>query len=80
MKKTNLESLRTQLWMVEKTADKLQKDIELLKYQIAEIKSNEKDNSNSGVEAAQIDPSRILSRRGSKAKKLALAIALNMKK
>ncbi|MEN5308790.1 hypothetical protein ABE425_14835 [Chryseobacterium cucumeris] len=46
-----------------------------MKYQIIELESIENKNSESGVEAA-IDPQRLLARRGSKAKTLALAEAI----
>lgn len=73
-----LETLRTKIWLMEKNVESIQKDVELLKYQLAELESNREENSIGGVEAA-IDPSRILSRRGSNSKKLALAKAINKK-
>jgi len=69
-----LESYRNTIWRLEKKIDQLKDECELLKYELGSI---EKDNS--GVEAAPIDSNRILDRRGSKAKKLALAKIINKK-
>lgn len=81
MKNQKLESYRTKLWAMEQRQVDLQKDIELMKYQLAVLESIEGENSNSGVEAAtQIDPSRLLSRKGSNKKKLALAQAMQKNK
>lgn len=70
-----LETLRVKVWKLDKKADDLKKESELLKCQIAQLKSIENENSENGVEAV-VDLNRILTRRGSNSKKLALAKAL----
>lgn len=76
---TKLETLRVNVWRMGKLIDKLTKDNELMKCQIIELETIEKKTEQNGVEA-EIDHSRILTRRGSKSKKLALAQALNNNK
>jgi phage shock protein A len=73
-----IETLRVNIWKLGEKIDEIKSQIELMKYQIIELESIENKNSNNGVEAV-IDPQRILTRRGSKAKTLALAQAINRK-
>lgn len=74
-----LETLRVNVWKLDGKIDELKKTSELMKHQIEQLESIENENSKNGVEAV-IDPSRILTRRGSNSKKLALAQAINKKK
>lgn len=69
-----IETLRVNIWRMDKKIDDLKNQVELMKYQIIELESIENKDRNSGVEAA-IDPQRILTRRGSKSRRLALAKA-----
>ncbi|WP_027378142.1 hypothetical protein [Chryseobacterium daeguense] len=76
--KAKIEALRVNIWKLGDKIEKLFKECELMKYELDTLESIENKNSNNGVEAV-IDPQRILTRRGSKAKKLALAQAINGK-
>ena len=73
-----IKTLRVNIWKLGEKIEEIKNQIELMKYQIIELESIENKNSNNGVEAV-IDPQRILTRRGSKAKTLALAQAINRK-
>ncbi|WP_428067335.1 hypothetical protein [Chryseobacterium gambrini] len=77
---TKLETLRVNVWKMGKLIEKLNQDNELMKCQIIELESIEKETEKNGVEAVEIDPERILTRRGSNSKKLALAQAMNKDK
>ena len=73
-----IETLRVNIWRICKKIDDLKNQVELIERQIIELESIESKNSNNGVEAV-IDPQRILTRRGSKAKTLALAKVIERK-
>lgn len=75
-----LETLRVNVWKMGKLIEKLTQDNELMKCQIIELESIEKETEKNGVEAVEISPERILTRRGANSKKLALAQAMNIYK
>lgn len=75
---TRLETLRVNAWKMGKMIEKLNQDYELMLNQISQIEADETKTEKNGVEAV-IDPSRILTRRGSNSKKLALAKAIEKK-
>lgn len=75
--KQTLETLRIKVWKLEQKVDHQKNEITLIKCQIEELESIGNKENNSGVEAV-IDSSRVLNRRGSNAKKLALAQALKI--
>lgn len=77
--KKQLETLRNNVWKQGEVIEKLTRENELMKEQITILESIEGKTEN-GVEAVGIDPSRIIERRGSKSKKLALAQLINKKK
>lgn len=73
--KKQLETLRTNVWKQGEVIEKLTRENELMKEQITILEAIE--GKTDGVEAVGIDPSRIIERRGSKSKKLALAQLIN---
>lgn len=73
--KKQLETLRVNVWKQGELIEKLTRDNELMKNQITILESIE-EKTESGVEAT-ISPERILTRRGSNSKKLALSKAIN---
>ncbi|GAB0155908.1 hypothetical protein CHRYSEOSP005_11700 [Chryseobacterium sp. Alg-005] len=76
--KTKIEALRVKLWKLGDKIDKLFKEHELINYELDALESIENKENTNSVEAV-IDPQRILTRRGSKAKRLALAQAIKGK-